>query len=156
MNNRRRSSWPLVLAGVTLVAVAVSTYLRYIEQAVTNAYAVWTVADIVVTHLEQNDDRWPRDWDDLRAAARLRTNNDAVDLSYWSARVEIDFAADPKALAAAPFDPGRDVRPFNVIRHRQWPGTWYVEPNARVWAYLNRPRPASKPSATRPATAPAG
>jgi hypothetical protein len=122
---------------------------------VENAYAVWNVAEMVVIHLERNDGRWPKDWEDLRPAARIFTKDENVDLAHWQEHVVIDFSADPRKLAAAPFDPVKDERPFDVIRNRHWPRAWYAEPNVRVWMHLRSGRPETGPSTTRPATAPA-
>lgn len=166
MPHRRARTWPiLAVAAVVLVVLVLSVVYRSVTRAVENAYAVWNVADLIVDHMRANDDQWPRGWSDLADACRARHPTDDVDrmMDHYHERVEVDFSADPRALKAAPFDPATQQRPFDVVRHRHPPHSYYSEPNVIIWSYLNGPEPrlradlraAAKP-ATAPASAPAG
>jgi hypothetical protein len=112
-----------------LGAGAVWVYLR-VNEAVADCYAQWRVADIVIQYLEWHGGSWPKDWDDLEEAREACVGRS------WPAeelrlRVEIDFAAEPKALAAAE-PPIRAIRLTTGKRHH-WDG---AEPNELVRAYL--------------------
>jgi hypothetical protein len=137
----------VIIAVVLLLVVnGVVSYVRYVIRGVENAYAVWNVADMIVIHLETHSGRWPSGWDELQVAARVWSRHDDTDIGFWRDRVDVDFNADPKQLAAAPFDPQREERPFNVVRSRRAPRAYYTEPNVRIWSYLTGKRPATGPT----------
>ena len=126
---------------ISLLAAGVWIVRRTVG-GVENAYAVWHVADWVIDHMEAHNGEWPRGWDDLEAVYRARAERDVREaIAHYREQVEVDFDADPKQLARAPFEPGQKEPPFRVIRHRRGPEWVYEgrEPNEMIWYYLNRP-----------------
>lgn len=132
----------VVIAVVLLLVAAAAggAYLTHqtITVTVPNAYAVDWVSALVVEYMKENDDQWPRSWDDLRDPYETL----AAPQNYpWSfeelkERVAIDWQADPAALKDAANSGKRP--PFRVIWLRDGGSTHWegAEPNARVLEYL--------------------
>jgi hypothetical protein len=144
----------LAAAGVVAVVLVVSLVLRHVSRVVDTAYSVSNVGEMVVVHLDTHDGQWPKNWEDLREAAKLWLDREVVDIGPWRDQIEVDFSADPRQLSATPFDPATQERPFQVIWPRRSSWAWLDEPNVMVWKYLRGERPARYGSLTRPATRP--
>ena len=54
----------IVAALVAVVAFGVGTVIGTMN-TIRNAYAVWWVGDMVVEHLDANNNQWPQSWEDL-------------------------------------------------------------------------------------------
>lgn len=110
------------------------------------AYAGWTTADLVLDHLEAHGGAWPTGWADLRAAGEHRLEGHGPgpmrwDLGELERLVKVDWAADPKQLAAMP----DGHPPFHAITRADgsdFPVVWQgAEPNQMILDYLKgRPR----------------
>lgn len=147
----------LIAATVLLAAaviVAAVMIFRHIEKTTQNAYAVWNVGDLIVLHLQENHDQWPRSWDDLEAACRLRYGKQDVsaNMEMYRRLVTVDFTADPRELARLSYDPHSQRGPFQVVWYQSEPYAYFTEPNVLIWNYLNRQPPFA---VTQPATLPA-
>jgi hypothetical protein len=98
--------------------------VKTVREMAPNAYAVWWTVDLVIEHMEKNDGRWPRNWEDLRTTSEraykgnVSTNSDGTwiaevrpraSIEELRKRVEIDWLADPNRLVKRKFT-RRDVR----------------------------------------------
>jgi hypothetical protein len=123
----------VILAGVLLY--------RHIDSVIRNSYAQWWVADMVIEHLESNDQRWPQSWDELRDDYQtcVKRSGQPWTFEELSHRVEIDWNADPKVLKAAAAKSGQP--PFRVIWLSDESTAHWTrhEPNQMVWDYLHEP-----------------
>ena len=145
---RRRTFIVLIIAllVVAALATAITRFVMRTRRSIENAYAVWNVAGMVIDHMESHDSQWPHNWDDLEAAWRREKGGEMAEVfARYRELVEVDFSADPKTLAQAPFQPGQKDPPFRVIRHRRHPPSIWTgaEPNELIWQYLNRPHPTT-------------
>lgn len=135
----------LVVAGC---AVVLSIYfsavslIRYVEDKVSDAYAVEWVVTVVIDHMETHDGAWPQNWDDLRAAYSRYGN--PWDFDDLRSRVCVDFDADPEKLVLA--EPRPDGPPFRVVYLCRGGDTHGVggEPNQRILDYLKRKAEAAE------------
>lgn len=132
----------LVLIAVFACVLGLGVYVvRSIDSSVRNMYAVWWVGDMIVMHLEKNEDRWPESWDDLRDDydACVEEAGQPWTFQELRNRVEIDWNADPEALRALPPDENGDA-PFRVVRLRDGSEAYYVgrEPNRMIHRYLQK------------------
>lgn len=83
---------------VMLVVLGVWMVYRALE-SVRNSYAIWWVADMVVVYMEANENRWPRNWDDLREPYNVCTRRSAPwTFEELQSRVDVDWLADPALL----------------------------------------------------------
>jgi hypothetical protein len=151
MTRRNRN----IIVGVVAVLLAGAGFIVWIGyqvlQVQRNAYAVWWTADLVIEHMEKHGGSWPRSWDELRPTSdqadkgTVSTNRDGAMIAEFrprdtidelKQRVEIDWNADPKALAKA--ESKETGSPFRVIWLRNGKSTHYSgkEPNDMVLEYL--------------------
>lgn len=138
-----------VVLGLLLVA-AVLGYCgfrtwRLVAQGIPEAYAGWDCATLVVEHMATHGGAWPRNWEELLAAATALPDGNRFlhgcsmnDVQKIRALVRVDWTADPKQLSRA--QRRDDDPPFMVITRADgsalqtiWEGT---EPNTLVWEYL--------------------
>jgi hypothetical protein len=151
MTHRKRNIIVIVVT-VLLAAVGFIIWFGYqVFQVPRDAYAVWWTADLVIEHMQKHGGAWPRSWDELRATSdqaykgTVSTNRDGTMIAEFrprdtidelKQRVEIDWKADPRALAKAEFKERRP--PFRVIWLRNGKTTHYSgkEPNDMVLDYL--------------------
>lgn len=128
----------LVLGVVILMVVGVTVvWAGGMRRDVDTAYAVWNAADAVISHLDRTGD-WPRDWGDLKDdVERLWPNSQGKTFEWLKATVEVEFVADVERMRAHPGWGVDDEPGFRVIRARSGNRAHYVEPNRRVWMYLN-------------------
>lgn len=148
--------WKIVLAILLVVILVGGGWLiwliRHIVKDTTpNAYAVEWVADMVITHMEANNGRWPANWDDLRDD--YEHDVQAVRARPWTfdelrSRVEVDWQADPESLARTA-DPGKDP-PFRVIWLKDGSTTHWtgMEPNRTILNYLKKRAASSRPTSS--------
>jgi hypothetical protein len=128
-------------AVVGLVAVAAYcaySVHRYVTETVPNAYAAEWVGGIVVDHLRQNGDRWPRSWDDLRPVYEQHASQSGQPWSFeeLQSRVVIRWDVDVERLRREGNPDGN--RHYPVISLRDGSTTHWVgfEPNEMVYRYL--------------------
>jgi hypothetical protein len=128
----------IVIAIAAVVALGFSYAIR-VNQMSRDSYAVWWVADMCVEHMATNNGDWPRNWDDLRDdyQACVARSGQPWSFDELSARVAIDWDADPHRLASLAANSGA-MRDFRVIWLRNgsdahWEGS---EPNQIVLDYI--------------------
>ena len=109
---------------------------RSVLDTIHRAYAVWWVADMVIHHMEENNDAWPSGWEDLKGDYEALTKRSRPwtleELSQWA---EVDWSADPKVLAAKA---RAGEPPVRVICARNHPDTCWQgrEPNEMIFQYF--------------------
>ena len=104
-----------------------------------NSYAVWWAADMAIEHLRENENQWPRTWDDLRDdyAACVSRSGQPWTFDEIRQRVTIDF--DVNTVDLLDGSKGMETPKFSVIRSSDgtkshWQGK---EPNTIIHKYLN-------------------
>jgi hypothetical protein len=148
-----------IIAVLIIIAVigGVSFFGYRIHQVLTvtvpDAYAVWNTASLINDYMDAHNGAWPTRWEDLRQTYESSNQPDPVHMADLQARVEVDWHADPRKLAAAA-EPTTDVPPFRVIWLRDgskahWSG---AEPNWLVWAHPQHTQPTTNPAATTQST----
>lgn len=90
-----------IVVGVVLTIVIGVWMVHQTLEGVRNSYAVWWVADLVVVYMETNENRWPRNWDDLREPYTICTGRSGAPWTFeeLQSRVDVDWQADPTRLA---------------------------------------------------------
>jgi hypothetical protein len=139
---------------VTSMVIAGVLLLRHTDTVLRNSYAQWWVADMVVLHLEANDQKWPKSWDELRDDYEtcVRRSGPAWSYEELTSGVMIDWDADPLSLKSAVQQAGRP--PFRVLWLSDGSSSHWEsrEPNQIIWEYLQtrsqedrmaKPSPAS-------------
>lgn len=133
------------IVGLVVALTAVGLIVAYnVDRTIRNAYAVWWVADMVIIHLESNENRWPTSWDELRDDYEICVSRSGQPWTFEELRnrVEIDFdIVTDKLMESAR---GKSVPNFPVIYPSD--GTeahWkHQEPNRKLLDYFNEvPRP---------------
>lgn len=151
MEPRQRTTVIRAIALSALLFVVIGggvTYfvLRNVERVVKNAYAVWWVADMVVEHMKSNQNRWPRNWDDLREpyAALAQRSGQPWTFDELRERVVVDWKANPKSLAKE--------NSFRVIWLKDGTSSHYegCEPNEIVRRYLSTAFDSDRPDKADP------
>jgi len=79
----------------------------YTQVAVPDGYAAWSAAALINEFMDAHDGALPRGWGDLRETLAKRPQPSGVPMADIEARVVVDWAIDPRALAA---DPNAEVR----------------------------------------------
>jgi hypothetical protein len=132
----------ILAGGIWLYRSVVGTY--------EDAYALWTVGDIVVFHLARTGE-WPRSWNDLEIDSReVRGDDDGRRLQTYRALIDIDFLVDLERLKAVPEWGPDESPPFRVIRAKSGRKGGFSEPNRMVWEFLNGKRhPATLPTSRK-------
>jgi hypothetical protein len=127
----------MVVASV--LALCVSAVIG-VSNTIHNAYSAWWVADMVVEHMDANDNKWPKGWDDLLDDYRTCVANTGAqpwEFEELKKRVEIDWNANPHDLVS---QQSNGKPKFVAIWLKggfssNWAG---AEPNQIVLDYLNR------------------
>jgi len=105
-SDRKRRFARFVVASLVIVGLGLS-YAGYhiysLNEAMRNSYAEWWVADMVIEYLQANHDAWPRDWSELRQPYQncVKRSGRPWAFEELQTRVDVDWQADPKQLAAA-------------------------------------------------------
>ena len=142
---RRRRIVICAVVFVLTVAGWAAYHIVSAVRSVPDAYAAWDTGTLIIEYLDTHDGKWPRSWDDLRAAAASapkhnRTLYGAGAYHDLPSRVRVDWEADPKEIARAECREGTppvhvvtrvDGTDFRVV----WVG---AEPNEMIWDYLRR------------------
>jgi hypothetical protein len=129
----------LLIGGLlACVLAAVLTY-RYVDNTLRNCYAQWSVADIVIIHLNANQQRWPRSREDLIDDYNVLVSRSRCGwtIQELSRRVDIDWNADPSVLRN--ISPRDDRLPqFRVIWARDGSPASFQnhDPNKMIAEYL--------------------
>ncbi len=123
----------------SVVAFGISTVIG-VKNAIRNSYAVWWVADMVVEHLDANDDEWPKDWGDLRddyQTCVINARAQPWEFDELKRRVGIDWNAEPIDLVARQINGEPEFRAIWLAdgSNSNWAD---AEPNQIVLDYLNR------------------
>jgi hypothetical protein len=141
------TSFLLILTAIVYVGFGI---WRTACRGVSEAYAAWDCALLLVEYMETHDGTWPGSWEDLLSAAQTLPNSDrmlrghtADNVHKIAEFVRVDWDADPRKLAQATLA-GEDV-PFRVVTRLNgapfsmvWEG---AEPNTLVWEYLKSRAP---------------
>jgi hypothetical protein len=139
-SDRKRRFARLIVASLVILGLGLS-YLGYrlsaLNEGIRNSYAEWWVADMVIEYLQANHDAWPRGWSDLRQPYEncVKRSGRPWTFEELQARVDVDWQADPKQLAAAA---ERQDTTFRVI----WPrdgtdSSWELhKPNQMIYDYF--------------------
>ncbi len=93
-----------VLAGFAYGAFSVASCIYYANEAEKTLHACVTVSDALEQFVLDHEGEWPRSWEQLRKWTNSTESLDRADYvrgwsDEWVARVQVDFAADPAALA---------------------------------------------------------
>lgn len=138
--NRVKMAIFLAISGAVCLGGMGFLAYQYVDGVITDAYAQWWVASMIVEHMERNNDSWPHSWDELEESYEICAGRSG---KVWAfddirSRVHVDFAADPLKLAKAPG--------FQVISLRNGKRTHWErrEPNEIIWRYLDQ-RPVGPP-----------
>ena len=128
-----------LLVPVLAVAAVVVGWIAYdTNRAIRNSYAQWWAADMVAKHLEANDNKWPRSWDELRDdyEACVAKSGQPWTFDEIQRRVIIDFNVQTDSLIEISRETNEPD--LNVIRAAD--GTKYNwqerEPNTIIFNYL--------------------
>lgn len=141
----RKHIGKVILAVVLSCILAVVFIYRHVDNTIRNCYAQWWVADMVMEHLDANEQRWPRSWSDLRDDYYVCTKRSGTPWTFeeLSERVTVDWEIETDSLRRLAL--GSDQPTFRVI----WPTDGSSahgerrEPNAMIAEYL-RSHPAAK------------
>jgi hypothetical protein len=109
MHSRR--TWIVIVAVVGLLAWGGYRFWRFNRETRAEYHAAQIIWQ-VTTFVENNQGRWPRNWDELDAPDYLRDGD-----------VLIDFSADPARLIAEPALLETKIAPYT--------GTYRVYPHAK-------------------------
>jgi len=149
----KRPRWRVIVLLVLLFAASFGTYSAWrfyelITEGVPDMYAQWWVGDMVIEYMKGHDDAWPKNWDDLRepyATCVQQAGNASWSFDELRSRVDIDFSADPAALARVSPSDERSP-PFRVIWARSGKRRAYdgAEPNEMVFKYLTKSKRRSQ------------
>jgi hypothetical protein len=135
----RKVGWILLTSTVVAGGLCVLACSGWYQRGIDNAYAQWGAGDMLVAYMRDHDDSWPRGWNDLEPYFARQHRIAGWTFQEFQEHIEIDWAADPKALARSV--PGPDGRPtFHVVRARAGADvTWSQgEPNTIIYEYLRR------------------
>jgi len=151
---KRRSK--IIAAVISIVVIGGVGYFGYglyhlLTVTVPDAYAVWNTASLVNDFMDAHDGAWPTGWNDLRQTYEITNQPNPEHMADLQARVDVDWHADPRKLAAAA-EPAPHALPFRVIWLRDGSNAHYAEPNWLVWVHLQQPRPSTAPAATTQST----
>ena len=149
-----------LLLAIVIVIIAGCAGLDWlmteVQKRPMEAYAVWWTADLVISHMEKHQGRWPTNWQELEATAEqvykgvASTNKDGsvifemrprADIQELQKTVEIDWHAKPSDLVQQPSPPSKPA--FRVIRLKSGRSTHFegAEPNQMIRDYLKLKHP---------------
>src|SRR5262245_10572043 len=113
--NRVFRRWLITIAVLFVVAIIAFaiTVIRQGHLSIDNAYAEWSVGDMIVDFMERNDGKWPSSWNDLSIDFSNDNRVGGWSLADYSERVRVDWNANPDDLARASLSSTYPT--FNVI-----------------------------------------
>ena len=127
----------IATAIVAVVAFGVSMVNR-IDNTIRNAYALWWVGDMVVEHLDANNDEWPQGWDELLDdydTCAAKAGAAPWKFAELKRRVRIDWKADAKQLVTQQANGEPEFKAIWLADGTT--GNWAdAEPNQIVLDYL--------------------
>jgi hypothetical protein len=106
----------LVIGAVVTLVVGITVALREQGEMVRDAYCLDWASVAIVQYLDDNESRYPSDWNDLKPAfAKATAHDQSFSFEEVQSRVIVDFTVDPSTpkSSTAPFlrpRSGRDVR----------------------------------------------
>lgn len=109
------------------------------EYAIRDMYALLSVGEMVVMHLQRNGDRWPTCWNDLQDDYVVCVNARKWSIQELQDLVEVDWSVDVEELRAMPPDDNGNA-PFRILRFRDDDKVYYLsgEPNRMIHRHLRR------------------
>ena len=141
----RKHIGKVILTVVLSCVLAVVFIYRHIDNTIRNCYAQWWVADMVMEHLDANEQQWPGSWSDLRDDYDVCTKRSGTPWTFeeLSERVTVDWEIETDSLRNLPSESGQP--PFRVIWSTDGSTEHWGrrEPNAMIAEYL-RLHPAAK------------
>ena len=108
-----------------------------------NAYATWGIGDVIIEYMDENEGRWPKNWEELDSFLQTTSNQTTMggSIADLRRRIVIDFEFEPTTMAR---EIGiHDDKPnFRPIRLRTGGGVHFkgLEPNQRIFDYLKNKR----------------
>ena len=132
----------IILVAVLCLILAAGTFVvrtsNQIRNTFNECYAVWWVADMVIAHMETNNDEWPTSWDDLadEHLAIIASRGGPNTLDELKSLVQVDWSANSDELRKMQSN-GEPT--FAVISLKNG-STAHVsgnEPNQMILDYLN-------------------
>ncbi len=143
---RRTSRYIAIIVSCVVIGGGFWLY-HEIGEIVRDAYAVWWAADLVVAHMEANNDQWPKGWDELRAdydTCVKRSRSQSWSFEELKSKVCIDWSADPSELSKSVV--GSEKPQFRVIWLRDGSKACWAayEPNEIIADYLQRKQPGGQ------------
>ena len=138
-NLRFRIRTLLIIVAVAAVAAFMISSVLQVKNVIRNGYSQWWVADMVVLHLDANNNEWPKNWDDLRDDFQTCVTNargQPWEFQELRSRVEIDWDANPNDLIGQQTGGAPTFRAIWLTdgTRSSWGGR---EPNQIVLDYLN-------------------
>ena len=147
-----------LVVSISCIALVALIY-RHFDNNIRNAYAQWWVADMVRLHLHENEQQWPRSWNDLRDDydACVKLSGRPWSFEELSTRVTVDWSVETETLRE--LSSTNDRPPFRVIwatdgSTKHWQ---HREPNTMIFEYLKLQsaakmvRPLVSPNKLQPA-----
>ncbi len=137
--------WKRTLLIIGIIILGIAAYFAYsvhwlVNRKIPESYAAWTAGDLIVEHLRNHSNHWPRSWEDLQSAANSRLTNG---MNVWTPverlprYVRIDWNIDAIALAKQlNSNPTQTVRVVTRLDGEQLSAGWGHEPNGVVSNYL--------------------
>ena len=134
---------PVLIIGIIIFGIA--AYFAYsvywlVNRKIPESYAAWTAGDLIVEHLRNHSNNWPRSWEDLQSAANSRLTNG---MNVWTPvdrlprYVKIDWDIDANALAKqVSGNPTQAVRVVTRLDGGRLSAGWGHEPNGFISNYL--------------------
>jgi hypothetical protein len=134
---------PVLIIGIIIFGIA--AYFAYsvywlVNRKIPESYAAWTAGDLIVEHLRNHSNNWPRSWEDLQSAANSRLTNG---MNVWTPvdrlprYVKIDWDIDANALAKqVSGNPTQAVRVVTRLDGGRLSAGWGHEPNGVISNYL--------------------
>lgn len=120
--------------------------LHYAWVTVPNGYAAWAAAGLINKYVDSHEGAWPRDWNDLRQTYASTSQPSSFPMADIEARVNVDWKADPRALAC------ELNSPIHVVWLKDGSKIEFgVEPNELIWNHL-RARLEKQPAASSAST----
>ena len=134
---------PVLIIGIIIFGIA--AYFAYsvywlVNRKIPESYAAWTAGDLIVEHLRNHSNNWPRSWEDLQSASNSRLTNG---MNVWTPvdrlprYVKIDWDIDANALAKqVSGNPTQAVRVVTRLDGGRLSAGWGHEPNGVISNYL--------------------
>ena len=125
----------IVTALIGIVVVTGNWAFRTCYYGIDDGYAQAGAFGMVVKHMEDNDGRWPRNWQALKPYYQQSGGGVGWSFAKYKSRIWIDFGADADELRRMSLNSDRAT--FRVIRATQSWGVYLGDdPNTRLWKYF--------------------